>query len=169
MVKTGLSFLKTSGHLILLGILAMSPRYPLAQAATTATPQFDYILKECQETQQMGDPKAAWRGIDPGNMLAIALNRQTNKQIVFDLSSIKNISLLQGSRHGNLFAEVDNQGLTSYHYDPTPEYIGDDSATFLAEFEGKKYKIEVLIKVLIVIDINSSQCPDPKLIKVRRH
>ena len=126
----------------------------------------NYILKACTETQYAGDPRSAWRGVDPAYMLTNYLNR--GKQVVFDLASIRNITLIQGTKHGKIFPEVDNTGLTSYHYDPTPNYEGNDRAVFLAEFEGKMYKIVVDIKVLFAIDQNASQCDAPKLIKVNR-
>ncbi|MFA5915568.1 MAG: hypothetical protein WC830_18645 [Burkholderiales bacterium] len=142
----------------------------LAQAAAPAsggTSQPDYILKTCAETISTGDPRSAWRGVDPAYMLANYLN--SDKQVVFDLASIKNITLLQGTTHGKIFAVVDNTGLTSYHYDPTPNYEGDDRAVFLAEFEGKVYKIVIDLHVFeLVVDESASSCPDPKLISVKK-
>lgn len=141
----------------------------LAQATSPsadATPQPNYILKACTETQYAGDPNAAWRSIDPAYMLTNYLNR--DKQVVFDLASIKNVALLEGTTHGKLVAGTSTSGRTAYGYDPTPNYEGDDRAVFLAEFEGKVYKIVVVIKVLFAIDQNASQCDAPRLIKVNK-
>lgn len=109
------------------------------------------------------------RGVDPAYMLTNYLNSHSSKQVVFDLATIKP-TLLQGTKHGKLFAEVDNEGLISYHYDPTPNYIGNDRAVFQAVFEGKVYKIVVDIKVLVIVDETpgASECEPPKLIKVTK-
>ncbi|MFA5915572.1 MAG: hypothetical protein WC830_18665 [Burkholderiales bacterium] len=138
----------------------------LAQAAAPASgviPQPDYILNTCTETTSTGDPRSAWRGVDPAGMLAIYLQNHANRTIDMEMLAAIKTTLLQGTTHGKIFAEVDNTGLTSYHYDPTPNYEGDDRAVFMAEFEGKVYKIVVEIKVLFVIDQNSSQCNEPTL------
>ena len=143
----------------------------LAQAAAPASgviPQPDYILNTCTETTSTGDPRSAWRGVDPAGMLAIYLQNHANRTIDMEMMAAIKTTLLQGATHGKIIAEVDNTGLTSYHYDPTPNYEGDDRAVFMAEFEGKVYKIVVEIKVLFVIDQNSSQCNEPTLIKVTK-
>ena len=142
----------------------------LAQAAAPAagaTPQPDFILKACTETQEMGEPMSAWRGVDPAYMLKNFLYAHSNGTQIADLAAIK-ITLLQGTTHGNLISHTANNGRLYFMYDPTPGYIGDDSAAFQAEFEGKLYKIVVDIKVLIVIDHNAPECPPPKLIKVTK-
>jgi hypothetical protein len=46
--------------------------------------------------------------------------------------------------------------------------VGKDRAAFLAEFEGKRYKIVIDLAVSTVIDENSPQCPPAKLIKVSK-
>lgn len=143
----------------------------LAQTATPsagATPQPDYIIKTCVETQEMGGPRAAWRAVDAAGLLAVYLQSHDKRTVDMEMLAAIKTTLLQGPKHGKLFSEVDNLGLTSYHYDPTSDYIGDDRAVFQAEFEGKVYKIVVDIKVLIVIDNNSPQCDPPKLIKVNK-
>ena len=83
------------------------------------------------------------------------------------LENIK-VTQLSAPQHGKLTAEVDNTGLTSYRYDPTLGYLGNDRATFMAEYKGKHYKIVVTIKVLLGVDENSPTCPPPKLIKVNK-
>jgi len=146
----------------------------LAQATTPAagtTPQPDYILQTCGETESTGDPRSAIRTVDPAYMLKNYLYVASNGQKIVDLTSIKNITLLEGTTHGKIFAEVDNSGLTSYHYDPTPNYIGNDQAVFLAEFEGKVYKIVLELHVFMGAtpgDFGQSTCPEPQLIKVNK-
>jgi hypothetical protein len=67
------------------------------------------------------------------------------------------VTLLSAPQHGKF---------NGYLYDPTPGYLGNDNATFMAEYKGKQYKIVVTIKVLPGVDENSHTCPPPKLIKV---
>ena len=38
---------------------------------------------------------------------------------------------------------------------PVPDYVGNDNAVFMAEFEGKRYKIVVNLVVSMVIDENN--------------
>ena len=142
----------------------------LVQAGTAAAapPQPDFILNACQPTQSTGSSISAVRGVDPGYALANALSEIAGRDVAPDLSAIKNITLLEGTKHGKIFAEVDNEGLTSYHYDPTPNYVGNDRAVFMAEFGGKHYKIVVNLKVSITVDYKTPECPaNPyELIKV---
>ena len=127
-------------------------------------------MKSCQETESTGSSRSAIRGIDPGTALANALSEIAGKDVVPDLSAIKNITLLEGTKHGKIFGVVDNEGLTSFHYNPIPSYVGGDRAVFMAEFEGKRYKIVVNLKVRLGIDNNSPLCPaNPhQLIKVTK-
>ena len=139
----------------------------LAQAATpSATPSADFILNGCKETEHTTDPRSAMRGVDPASMLRNYIENRGTRLI--ELSEIKNLTMLQGTQHGKIFSEIDNVGLTSYHYDPAPGYLGDDQAIFMAEFEGKRYKIVVDIKVLDVVVENIPVCPPPKLTKVTK-
>jgi hypothetical protein len=144
----------------------------LAQAATpstAATPQPDYLLKECQQIESTGDPRSAGRAVDPAYMLKNFLQHRDGHLV--DLASIKT-TLLQGTTHGKITTEVDNTGLTFYGYDPIPNYVGNDRAVFMAEFEGKVYKI--VINLVVSLTVGESPlmegeqpvCPPPKLIKV---
>jgi hypothetical protein len=58
--------------------------------------------------------------------------------------------------------------MTSYRYDVTPNYTGNDKAVFMAEYGGKRYKIVVDLRVFLMVDENEPVCPPPKLIKVDR-
>lgn len=139
-----------------------------ARAVSQTNLQADYILKVCQETEFMGRSIDASHGIDPAYMLKNFLYNYSNGKQVIDLASVKT-SLRESTTHGHIFAEVDNVGLTSYHYDPTTNYIGNDKAVFMAEFQGKGYRIEVDIHVVRYIndsDEPTTSCPSPKLIKL---
>lgn len=140
-----------------------------ANAPAGATPQPDFILNDCQETESTGDPQSAMRAVDPAYMLKNYLYASTSGKVIADLAAIKTM-LLIGTQHGKIFSEVDNTGLTSYHYDAEPNYIGNDRAVFLAEFEGKVYKIVLELHVFTTVGENSgtSTCPEPQLIKVTK-
>jgi len=75
-----------------------------------------------------------------------------------DLTVIKNITLLEGPKHGKLVEQKDNEGLVSYYYDPTPGYVGEDRAVFMADYGGKHYKIIINLKVSRGLD--NELCPD---------
>ena len=141
----------------------------LAQAAAPgATQTLDYILQQCQETESTGNPRSAMRGVDPAGWLAVYLGNRDHRDIYGDRAAMASITttMLEGTKHGKIFAEVDNEGLTSYHYDPTPGYVGKDRAVFISEFNGKRYKIVIDLVVSLVVNENEPVCPPPKLIKV---
>jgi hypothetical protein len=133
--------------------------------------EFDYILKDCQETESTGDPMSAMCSVDPAYGLANFLNSSSNKQVVFDLSAIK-ITLLQDTTHGKITSVIDNTGRSWYRYDPTSGYVDNDQATFMAEFAGKTYKIVVNLVVSLQVNENpltdeqTPVCPPPTLTKV---
>jgi hypothetical protein len=143
----------------------------LAQAATPAadsTPQPDYILKQCQETESTGDPRSAMRGVDPAGWLAVYIGNREHRDIYGHQTAMAAIktTLLEDTVHGKITSEVDNTGRTSYGYDPIPNYVGKDRVVFMAEFEGKRYKIEIELRVFLGVDENNPTCPEPTLIKV---
>lgn len=139
----------------------------LAQATTPTlgnTSQPDFILKDCQETSRI-EPQI-FNYFSPAAMLGDYLGRSSNRNIAYDpsvLATIK-VTLLEGTKHGEI--SVVNG---SYFYEPTPDYLGKDKAIFMAEFEGKHYKIVVELHVLTnVMENMPSSCPPPKLIKVNK-
>ena len=153
------------------------PAITLAQAASPApgaSPlgKLDYQLNACQETEQ-SDPQSAMRGVDPAGMLWYALgsfgNAKERRLSQDEVIRATKVSLVSNAKHGNLFPEVDNEGLTSFHYDPNPGFVGDDQATFLAEYAGKNYKIVLNLKVFSGVKVfpGSPDCPFPTLIKLK--
>jgi hypothetical protein len=141
-----------------------------ASAAVGASPQPDYILNECQETESTGDPSSAFRTVDPAGMLRVFLQAKEGRRI--ESSAVKNIAMLQNATHGKITSVIDNTGRPWYAYDAEPNYTGDDQAIFLAEFEGKVYK--VIVKLVVAPTVGESPledgeepvCPPPQLIKV---
>ena len=137
----------------------------LAQAATPGagvTPQADYILKDCQETEHTSDPRSAWRFVSPAAMLKnyLVAHDKTGTLNV-DLTPIK-ITLLEGATQGRLTAKTSSSGTVYYTYDPDPSYIGKDKAVFMAEFEGKTYRVVVDLIVKLIVNENSPECPAPE-------
>jgi hypothetical protein len=133
-------------------------------------PQPDFILNECQQTTSMGDPRSAFRAVDPAGMLSVFLQNKYDRPVAE--SSIKNITLLEGTVHGNLIAGTSTSDRTPYGYDPVPNYTGNDKAVFMAEYNGKRYKIVVNLVVSPTVgesplmEGQEPVCPPPKLIKV---
>jgi hypothetical protein len=82
-----------------------------------------------------------------------------------DLKSIKT-TLLEDTTQGKITTVVDNVGRSWYRYDPPLSYVGNDHAVFMAEFEGKRYKIVLELHVFLVVDEKIPTCPEPTLIKV---
>ena len=140
----------------------------LAQAsAPVVTPQPDYILNKCKETESTGDPSSAMRTVDPAYMLKNFLYTYSKGKQIADLVAIKT-TLLQDTSHGKITSVVDNTGRSWYAYDPTPNYVGNDKAVFQAEFEGKVYKIVLELRVFLMVNEYEPTCPPPKLIKVKK-
>jgi hypothetical protein len=139
----------------------------LAQSATPAaesTPQFNFILKDCQETESSGGQTIGFNTLSPSAML---YNYFLSQGRTIDSAGIK-ADLLEEPSHGKLSNFVTGK---SYTYDPIPNYVGNDKAVFLAEFDGKRYKIVVELHVFETVfenDQGISSCPPPELIKVNR-
>ena len=72
---------------------AQEARIVLAQALTSgASPQPDYILKECQETESnIDDPTSAIRGIGPSEILANVLEKRNHP--VIDTATVASIKI----------------------------------------------------------------------------
>jgi len=136
----------------------------LVQAATpSAAQQPDYLLKACTEFSREGGGV-----VDPAGMLAVELENRGHKYADFSaaVASIK-LTQLEGTKHGKLTAEIDNVGMRSYLYVVDPGYLGKDKAVFMAEFEGKRYKVVINFVITEGINENSPQCPPSgTLIKV---
>lgn len=127
-----------------------SRRIVVAQAASTP----DFIFNACRETEHEPDNSVSpFGGIHPAHMLGYYLSNMGPDVKPEDVK----ITPLSGPQHGKL---------NGYLYKPTPGYLGDDRATFMAEYKGKHYKIVVTIKVLAGVDENTPVCPAPTLIKV---
>jgi hypothetical protein len=145
----------------------------LAQAATpSVTPPPDYIFNKCKETESTGSPRSATRGVNPVGMLAAYIENHSQRLIDRATEAAIKLTLVEGTTQGKLNPHTTRDGRLYYMYDPTPNYIGNDRAVFLAEFEGKVYKIVVELHVFegpaTPGDSGASTCPPPQLIKVTK-
>ena len=134
------------------------------------TPLTDYIFKDCGELISVGSNRLAANTIDPAGALAIYLGKKSKRDIYSSLAAdtIK-ISLLEATKHGELITKIGSIGRTYYVYDPEQDYAGKDNSVFMAEFEGKRYKIITELHVFSVAPVESTwvnSCPPPQLIKV---
>ncbi|HEU0186283.1 MAG TPA: hypothetical protein VFR06_00160, partial [Gallionellaceae bacterium] len=85
----------------------------LAQAAAPSagsTPQFDYILNTCNETQSTSDEMSAIRGVDPVGWLTAYVGNRDNRIIDSDMSATIKPTLLEGTTHGKLNRHVAENG-----------------------------------------------------------
>jgi hypothetical protein len=139
----------------------------LAQVpAAGTTPTVNYVLNDCQHTQSTGDPTSAVRAVDPAYGLKNYI-QWTEKRYV-DLAAIK-VSLLEPTTVGKLVEGLTNYGRVVYRYAPPEGYVGSDRAVFLAEFEGKRYKIVLDLRVFEEFtEISDPVCPDATLIEVKK-
>ena len=139
----------------------------LAQAAAPdATTQPDYLLKACEEKPSAGGLITAMNMVSPADLLATQIGNRSNRYIDPATTATIKITLLQGTTHGKLIPQPPANGRVYYEYRSEPGYEGQDQVVFMAEFEGKRYKIVIDLIVSMVIDENSPQCPPAKLIKV---
>jgi len=68
--------------------------------------------------------------------------------------------------HVALIPRTGAAGRVFFEYRVEPGYVGKDQAIFMAEFEGKRYKIVSNLVVSKGIDDNNPQCGQPQLIKI---
>jgi hypothetical protein len=136
---------------------------------TNAARQPSYLLKDCQGVPSTGDPRSAQRSVDPATMLRDYMEGRVHRAL--DPTAFKNPTLVEGPKHGKIFAVEYKEG-RSFHYDPTPEYIGKDHAVFAVEYKGKLYKIVIDFVVDFTIgqehEYDVPYCPKPQLIKVKQ-
>jgi hypothetical protein len=151
----------------------LPPAIVLAQSTANTSPpakKFDYQLNTCQETEH-GDPRSAMRGVNPAGMLSNALSsgygNAKERQFGIDVKNVQ-VSLLAPTTHGGIFPQIGNDGLTYFHYDPNPGFVGDDQAIFSAEYAGRRYKIVFKLKVFHreIVFPSNPDCPFPEVIKL---
>ena len=150
----------------------------LVQAATpaagSATPFPDYLLKMCTEVASSNASQAVMNRIDPAGWLAVELGNRAGVSIDQATRATIKITLLESATHGALDPKTSDSGRVSYTYSSKPGYLGKDEAVFLAEFQGKRYKVVVNLVVskdLIENPLTSAMtpvCPEPQLIKLQK-
>ncbi|MHB8166023.1 MAG: dockerin type I domain-containing protein, partial [Sulfuricella sp.] len=144
----------------------------LAQATTpntgSNTQQPDYLLKVCDEVPSEGDLTTAMNVVDPAGWLAVQLGNRSGRYIEPGTVATIKHTLLEGTTHGKLIPKVTGSGIAYFMYEPEPGYVGKDRAIFMADFEGKRYKLVIDLKVSTFVDEKSPVCPQPRLIKVKK-
>lgn len=159
----------------------------LAQAQVTATvPGLppDFLFEVCKETESSvdetlrpGEPGSAMRAIDPAGMLEVYLKNYGIRKEV-DVAAIKT-TLIEGTKHGVIIeghtkelskgpSSINYKSRTVYSYDAVPDYEGHDRVVFMAEYEGKRYKIIIDLRVFKMVNEYEPTCPEPQLIKVNK-
>jgi len=137
----------------------------LVQAATPdVAQQPDYLLKACTEFSSGGGGP-----VDPAGMLAVFLeNHQGHPYITPKVEGTIKLTQLEGTKHGELIPLTSGSGRLYYKYIAEPDYLGNDKAIFMAEFEGKRYKVVVNFVISEGIDDYNPKCPEPELIKLKK-
>jgi hypothetical protein len=85
------------------------------------------------------------RTIDPLRLLKMLIDNDGKRLDTTDYE-YKNLTLLEIPRHGNISIIIED-GREIFHYDPIPDYEGDDSISFTIEFEGMRYLFVVKLCV----------------------
>ena len=168
---------KNGGAALLLGAMSFAASMTVMAGSIESDPidfqsdpidfQPDYILKVCTEPVSTGSTRYVANSVSPAFGLKNYLQNRDKHYV--DLAAIK-ITLLEGTKHGEIVSGIADYARSSYLYNPTEGYAGKDKATFMAEFEGKRYKIIVELHVFDVApsenNSDTNSCPPPKLIKV---
>ena len=142
----------------------------LVQAADTSS-QPDYLLKTCDEVPSAGGAITAMNMVDPAGWLVGTVLTKNGRQVSAQegeilIATVK-LTQLQGVTHGQLIPQSPD-GRVFYEYRSEPGYVGKDQAIFMAEFEGKRYKIIANVIVSMAINENAPQCPEPTLIEITK-
>jgi len=135
----------------------------LVQAATSdAAQQPDYLLKACTEFSSGGGGV-----VDPATWLVVQIGNREHRDL-YPLAATVKFSLLEDVMHGKLIPLTSGTGSAYYKYLAAPDYLGNDKAVFMAEFEGKRYKVIINFVITEGIDENNPKCLQPELIKLNK-
>lgn len=117
----------------------------------------EFIVSDCQQIESGSEPGSAERSVDPAGLLSIMAG--TPKHPIAP-DKVK-VQLIRGPAHGALKSETSNTGYRFYAYHPSPGYIGKDQLVFVAEADGKIYKVIVTVAVVRSADDHPDQtiCP----------
>jgi len=134
------------------------------EASSKIKQKFNYLFKDCQEFEDTIAEGSAEHVLIPALSLTNYFEQASNYKREFDYRNIKT-SILQEPKHGELIENINSKGSINYTYYPEPGYLGKDSAVFVAEFNGKRYKITTELRV-VRPHAGESNCPPNRLIKV---
>ncbi|MDP2226720.1 MAG: hypothetical protein Q8J78_04515 [Moraxellaceae bacterium] len=139
------------------------------QVAAAPGHSFDYVFTDCRQADHLFVKGDTIQGnvVDPARALLFGYFK-SEKGVDIDLGLAK-VTYLAAPANGKLFYLEKAQPF-SYQYKPNPGFVGEDTAAFMVEYEGKRYKVVVTIVVREAIG-NEDLCRDelnfqPKFIKV---
>jgi hypothetical protein len=122
---------------------------------------FDFIFKYCQPVSSMFSGSDAG-AINPLFMFIDYINNRDGRMldVYRDHQDFMNLSLLEDAKNGHIVELYEDEfnitiyderlkrsvnlnvvGFKYFRYDPIVNYDGNDSAVFMFEFEGKRYKV----------------------------
>jgi len=143
----------------------------LVQAANTSS-QPDYLLKTCDEVPSAGGAVTAMNTVNPAGWLVTQVVQQRSQSITREelhaMMASVSLTQVQTYAHGKLIPHTTGSGRVFYEYRSEPGYVGKDQAIFIAEFEGKRYKIIANVVVSMTINENAPQCPESTLIEITK-
>ena len=140
-------------------------------ARSSPLEQPDFILQECQVVSSGEHEKlsSAERIVSPALALWNYIQLHEQRPGVFDQATVDKISqlkvsLLKAPEHGRIYLSA--VGSNVFHYDPVTNSQGKESAAFMVEFEGKRYKVIIELVVLYTNGSDGNCLNPPKLIRV---
>jgi hypothetical protein len=141
-----------------------------ASDGRSSAPTAQFLLKACKEMPS-GEATSVFNNVDVAGMLVVGIGNKERRYINPTTADVK-LTLLESTKNGNLLRKTADNGYVSYTYSSKPDYVGKDTAVFLAEFEGKRYK--VVVNLVVVKELSPENpgtkpvCPEPQLIKMKR-
>ena len=133
-----------------------------AGASASAPPadgsqQADYLLKMCEE-KSSADESNVPNLVDISSAVVVELGNREHRDID-PAKAITKVTLLETTKQGNLIQKITKDGKGYFIYEPISGYEGKDKATFMVEYAGKHYKVELTLLVSRSVDTNSPLCP----------
>lgn len=139
-----------------------------ASDAGSSGPGHDYLMQECVEVAMTGSPLQDPNQIDPIGMIRLGLQLMRHTRIDVETAAGMKVTVLDKPHRGTLIRLQGETGYTAFTYKSEPNYMGQDKASFLVEFEGIRYKVATNIEVLDIVDDDPTVCDESqyKLIKI---
>ena len=139
--------------------LDMPPTVPvvIVAAAPSQKPamQYDGAIGVCRAVWPgpVTDPRAAPYDLAPGSFASDLVEMKFNKKFKGAYIRKSKVTLLKAPEHGKI-VEIERNNQLRPTYNPDPDFVGKDRATFLAEIAGYRVRVEYYIRVGL-----GSECP----------